>query len=177
MIKTYRRVLSLLSREMESKTSYLSTASYCFTSSIIKKKIVVLHLKDHNKQNAMLTEQFLYLPNFSLGQNYISVLMPWNLLGCLHQCHSHDKCDQMLRTGLPTLMLMLSMKGGGGCLSVILILLAQTWLLLQLPLLFMESQLVLINLSHRYKLPGISTTVTALICLGELEGTLHGLSG
>lgn len=79
----------------------------------------------------------------------------------------------MLCTGLPKLMLMLSVKGGGGCLSVMLILPAQTWLLLQLPLLFMESKFVLINLSRHYKLPGISTTVTALICLGELEGTLH----
>lgn len=70
-------------------------------------------------------------------------------------------------------MLVLSMKGGGGCLSVMLILPAPTWLLLQLPLLFMESKLVLIKLSRRYKLPGISTTATALICLGELEGTLR----
>lgn len=54
-----------------------------------------------------------------------------------------------------------------------LILPARTWLLLQLPLLFMESKFVLINLSRSYKLPGISMTVTALICLEELEGILH----
>lgn len=54
-----------------------------------------------------------------------------------------------------------------------LLLPARTWLLLQLPLLFMESKFVLINLSCSYKLPGISMIVTALICLGELEGILH----
>lgn len=59
------------------------------------------------------------------------------------------------------------------CLSVMLILPAPAWLLLQLLPLFMESKFVLINLSRSYKLPRISTSATSLILLGELEGILH----